>query len=70
MIIKVLIVRCSYCHAPLRDPHGINHMPRYFYNPNDIEAALLEQQWSIEKGLQICYSCVQKHSGYTVGGEQ
>lgn len=63
MIIKVFIVRCSYCHAPLRDPNGMNHMPRYFYNSNDIEAALLEQDWDIKKGLQVCHSCSIKYTG-------
>lgn len=70
MIIKVFIVRCSYCHAALCDPHGTNHMPRYFYRSSDIEEAMAEQSWSIEKGLQVCFNCVQKSTNYSNSGEQ
>jgi hypothetical protein len=62
VIIKVFIVRCSYCHAALCDPHSMNYMPRYFYRSSDIEEAMAEQSWSIEKGLQVCFNCVQKNS--------
>lgn len=45
MIIKVYIVRCSYCQAPLREPYGMDHRPKYFYTLDSIALAMNEANW-------------------------
>jgi hypothetical protein len=59
MIHKVYIVRCSYCHAPLRDPTGLDHRPRYFYQLDSIQEAMSEAGWGTLRGMQICRKCLQ-----------
>lgn len=69
MIQNVLIVRCSYCRAPLRDPFTGNHTPRYFYELSSIPPVLIEQGWSLVNGMELCRSCVQRNAGEQGGHE-
>lgn len=61
MIQKVYIVRCSYCHAPLLEPYGMDHRPKYFYTLDSIVLAMNEANWGTDNGLQVCNSCIQRH---------
>jgi len=61
MIHKVYIVRCSYCQAPLCEPHGLDHRPRYFYQLDSIPQAMSEANWGTVNGLQVCNRCLERH---------
>lgn len=60
MINKVYIVRCSYCHAPLREPYGLGHRPKYFYDLASIPQAMKEAQWTLVNGTEVCHLCNEK----------
>lgn len=60
MIHKVYIVRCSYCHAPLREPYGLDHRPKYFYSIDNIQPVLKEAGWQIIHGAEVCKSCSER----------
>lgn len=62
MIIKVYIVRCSYCHASLRDPNGSDHRPMYFYQLDSIPEVMRESGWGVISGVQVCKSCIRVSS--------
>jgi hypothetical protein len=57
MIHKVYIVRCSQCHASLRDTKFFDYRPRYFYSIDSIAQALSEANWKVINGTEICNSC-------------
>lgn len=62
MIQKVLIVRCSYCHAPLREPYGMDHRPKYFYTLDSIAQTMREAQWKVIGGTEVCGGCAEKQN--------
>ena len=60
MIHKVYIVRCSYCHAPLCEPNGLDHRPKYFYQVDGIPLAMKDVGWGTVNGMEVCRKCLQK----------
>lgn len=61
MIVKVYIVRCSHCQAPLRDSYGMDHRPKYFYQIDGIVQAMKEANWGTVNGMEICSSCFNQY---------
>jgi hypothetical protein len=64
MIHKVYIVRCSHCHAPLREPNGLDSRPRYFYQIDTIPLALKDAGWGVVNGMELCVKCLQQQRSY------
>lgn len=57
MIHTVYIVRCTQCHAPLRDQYMPNHLPKYFYSVDNIPEVMKQQGWKTVNHTQLCSTC-------------
>lgn len=62
MIIKIYIVRCSFCHKFLPDPYALDQRtPQHFNSLDSIPLALEKAKWGTINGMQICKICHQQY---------